>query len=162
ITNTLKAAPKVTVTKSCPGGKADDGDRFQAKRGAPNIGDPLNCGGSIDVPVTAGQAYAITEGAAGPTDMADYPSTASAGCSGTLANFGNTANCTITNTLKAAPKVTVTKSCPKGAAAAGDRFQAKLDGQNTGDPLACAGNIDVSVTMGAAYAITEGAAGATD
>jgi len=162
ITNTLKAPPKVTVTKACPGGKAAAGDRFQVKRDNSNVGTALDCAGTLDVVVTAGQAYAITEGAAGTTDLANYTTTSSSGCSGTLANFGNTANCTITNTLKAAPKVTVTKSCPNGAAAAGDRFQAKLDGQNTGDPLACAGNIDVSVTVGAAYAITEGAAGTTD
>jgi uncharacterized repeat protein (TIGR01451 family) len=162
ITNTLKAAPKVTVTKACPGGKAADGDRFQVQRDNVNVGEPLDCGGTIDVTVTSGQAYAITEAAAGTTDLANYTTTSSAGCSGTLANFGDTASCTITNTLKAAPKVTVTKSCPNGPAAVGDRFQAKLDGQDTGDPLACAGSVDVSVTVGKAYAITEGAAGTTD
>jgi uncharacterized repeat protein (TIGR01451 family) len=162
ITNTLKAAPKVTVTKSCPGGKANDGDRFQVKLDGSNVGTALDCSGSTDVTVTAGQAYAITEAAAGTTDLADYTTTSSVNCSGTLANFGDTASCTITNTLKAAPKVTVTKLCPNGAAGSGDRFQAKLDGQDTGDPLACAGSVDVSVTPGAAYAITEGAAGTTD
>ncbi|MGZ4392163.1 MAG: hypothetical protein ACXVRK_08610, partial [Gaiellaceae bacterium] len=162
ITNTLKAAPKVTVTKSCPNGKANDGDRFQVKLDGSNVGTALDCGGSTDVTVTAGQAYAITEGAAGTTDLADYTTTSSLNCSGTLANFGDTASCTITNTLKAAPKVTVTKLCPNGAAGSGDRFQARLDGQDTGDPLACAASIDVSVTPGAAYAITEGAAGTTD
>jgi uncharacterized repeat protein (TIGR01451 family) len=162
ITNTLKAAAKVTVTKACPNGQAHAGDLFQVKRGASNVGDPLDCGGSIDVPVTAGQAYSITEGAAGTTDLDDYTTTSSLGCSGTLANFGDTATCTITNTLKAAPKVTVTKACPSGKAADGDRFQVKLDGSNVGTALDCAGTRDVTVTAGQAYAITEGAAGTTD
>jgi uncharacterized repeat protein (TIGR01451 family) len=162
ITNTLKAAPKVTVTKACPGGKAADGDRFQVKRNGTNVGDPLDCGDSIDVTVTAGEAYAITEGAAGTTDLANYDRTLSAGCSGTLAHFGDTASCTITNTLKAAPKVTVTKSCPNGKADSTDRFQAKLDGTATGDPLDCGASLDATVTAGHAYSITEGAAGTTD
>jgi uncharacterized repeat protein (TIGR01451 family) len=162
ITNTLKAAPKVTVTKACPGGKAHAGDRFQVKRNDSNVGDPLDCGDSTDVGVAAGVAFSITEGAAGTADLDDYATTFSAGCSGTLDNFGDTASCTITNTLKAAPKVTVTKLCPNGKAAVGDRFQVKRNGSNVGDPLDCDGSTDVSVTAGAAYSITEGAAGTTD
>jgi uncharacterized repeat protein (TIGR01451 family) len=162
ITNTLKAAPKVTVTKSCPGGKAHAGDRFQVKRNDSNVGAPLDCADSTDVAVTAGAVYSITEGAAGTTDLADYTTTYGAGCSGTLAHFGDTASCTITNTLKAAPKVTVTKECPNGKAAAGDRFQVKRNGSNVGDPLDCKGTLDVSVTAGVAYLISEGAAGTTD
>src|SRR5439155_9101689 len=109
ITNTLKAAPKVTVTKSCPNGKAAAGDRFQVKRNNSNVGDPLDCAGSTDVSVTAGVAYSIAEGAAGTTDLDNYSTTLSEGCSGTLAHFGDTARCTITNTLKAAPRLTVIK-----------------------------------------------------
>jgi uncharacterized repeat protein (TIGR01451 family) len=162
ITNTLKAAPKVTVTKACPGGKAHAGDRFQVKRNDSYVGAPLDCGDSTDVTVTAGAAYSITEAAAGTTDLADYTTTYGAGCSGTLPHFGDAASCTITNTLKGAPKVTVTKACPNGKAAAGDRFQVKRDGSNVGDPLDCAGTIDVSVTPGADYSISESAAGTTD
>src|SRR5207302_875124 len=126
ITNTLKATPKVTVTKMCPGGPAKATDRFQVERGGTDVGDPLACGDSFDVTVTAGQAYAITEGAAGTTDLADYTSPLREACPGTPAHYGDTATCTITNTLKAAPKVTVTKSCPNGKADSTDRFQAKL------------------------------------
>ena len=162
ITNTLKAAPKVTVTKSCPGGPANAGDRFQVKRDGTNVGSALACGDSLDVTVTAGQAYALTEGAAGTTDLANYDTTLSAGCSGTLPHFGDTGSCTITNSLKAAAKVTVTKSCPNGAAGTGDRFQVERDGTNIGDPLACGDSLDVAVTAGHAYAITERAAGSTD
>jgi uncharacterized repeat protein (TIGR01451 family) len=162
ITNTLKGAPKVTVTKSCPGGPAASGDRFQAKRNGTNVGDPLACGDSTDVTVTAGQAYSITEGAAGTTDLANYTTTLSAGCSGTLAHFGDTASCTITNTLKAAPKLTVTKACPSGKAGAGDRFQAKLDGSALGNPLDCGDSVDGTVSAGQAYSVTEAAAGTTD
>src|SRR5205807_1723592 len=121
ITNTLKAAPKVTVTKACPDGPAATGDRFQVKRDGSDVGTALGCGGSLDVTVTAGQAYAITEGAAGTADLANYTSTLSAGCAGTLAHYGDTGSCTITNTLKATPKVTVTKMCPGGPAKATDR-----------------------------------------
>ncbi|HMC69487.1 MAG TPA: DUF11 domain-containing protein, partial [Mycobacteriales bacterium] len=162
ITNTLNAAPKVTVTKACPGGKASAGDRFQVKRSGTNVGDPLDCGDSLDVTVTAGQAYAITEGAAGTTDLANYDRTLSGGCSGTLAHFGDTESCTITNTLKAAPKVTITKACPNGKADSTDRFQAKLDGTATGNPLDCTDSLDVTVTAGQAYAVTEAAAATTD
>src|SRR5207244_3679069 len=115
ITNTLKAAPKVTVNKVCQA-KASSGDRFQVNLDGSDTGAPLDCGDSLDVSVTPGAAYEITEGAAGTTDLANYTSSLSDDCSGTLANFGDTATCTITNTLKAAPKVTVTKACPNGKA----------------------------------------------
>ena len=150
------------MTKSCPGGKANDGDRFQVKLDGSNVGTALDCAGSRDVTVTAGQAYAITEGAAGTTDLGDYTTAFSAGCSGTLAHFGDTASCTITNTLKAAPKVTVTKSCPNGKAHVGDLFQVKRNASNVGSALDCNGSTDVTVTAGGAYTITEGAAGTTD
>ena len=162
ITNTLKAAPTVTVNKVCPGGKASSGDRFQVKLNQSDTGDPLDCGDSLDVSVTAGAAYAITEGAAGTTDLANYTSELSDDCSGTLANFGDTATCTITNTLKAAPKVTVDKACPNGKANDGDRFQVKRNGTNVGSALDCDGSTDVTVTAGVAYTITEGAAGTAD
>ena len=166
ITNTLKAAPKVTVNKVCPEGTANSGDTFQVKLGGSDTGDPLACGESLDVAVTSGNPYAITEGAAGTTDLANYTSSLSDGCSGTLANFGDTATCTITNTLKAAPVVTVNKLCPNGKANAGDRFQVKRNGTNVGTPLDCGEDTndhsDVTVTAGAGYTITEGAAGTTD
>ena len=167
ITNTLKAAPKVTVNKACPEGKASSGDRFQVELDGSNTGEsPLDCGGSLDVTVTAGAAYAITEAAAGTTDLANYTSSLSDGCSGKLANFGDSATCTITNTLKAAPKVTVNKLCPNGKANAGDRFQVRRNGTNVGTPLDCGeetnDHTDVTVTAGAAYTIAEGAAGTSD
>jgi len=166
ITNSLKAAPKVTVNKVCPEGAANSSDTFQVKLGGSDTGDPLACGESLDVTVAAGNPYAITEGAAGTTDLANYTSSLSDGCSGTLANFGDTASCTITNTLKAAPVVTVNKVCPNGKANAGDRFQVKRNGTNVGTPLDCGedtnDHADVTVTAGAAYAITEGAAGTSD
>ncbi|HMC72297.1 MAG TPA: hypothetical protein VKJ07_24275, partial [Mycobacteriales bacterium] len=150
ITNTLKAAPKVTVTKSCPNGAANAEDRFQVQNNASNVGTALGCSGSLDVTVTAGQAYAITEAAAGTTDLANYDATLGTDCSGTLAHFGDTASCTITNTLNAAPKVTVTKACPGGKASADDRFQVKRSGTNVGDPLDCGDSLDVTVTAGQA------------
>jgi uncharacterized repeat protein (TIGR01451 family) len=132
ITNTLKAAPKVTVTKACPNGKANAGDRFQVKRNGSNVGDPLDCDGSTDVTVTAGQAYTITEGAAGATDLANYDTSLSEGCSGTLAHFGDTATCTITNRLKAAPKLTVIKHVvnDNGGTAAASAFTIAVSGSS--------------------------------
>src|SRR5439155_877974 len=162
ITNTLKAAPKVTVTKACPGGKAAAGDRFQAKRNGTTVGSPLDCGDSLDVTVTAGQAYAITEGAAATTDPANNDTNPGSVHAATPIYFGDTASCTITNTLKAAPKVSVAKSCPNGKASSTDRFQARLDGTATGDPLDCGDSHDVTVSVGKAYAITESAAATTD
>ena len=162
ITNTLKAAPKVTVNKVCPNGKASSDDRFQIKLGGNDTGDPLDCGKGLDVAVTAGADYSITEGAAGTTDLDNYTSTLSEDCSGTLANFGDTATCTITNTLKAAPTVTVDKVCPNGKANASDRFQVKRNGTNVGSALDCDGSVDVTVTAGQQYTMTEAGAGATD
>src|SRR5207244_4144386 len=126
--NKLMAQPKVTVTKSCPNGAANSGDRFQVQLNGSNAGTALACSGSLDIPVTAGQAYAMTEAAAGTTDLANYTSSLGTGCSGTLAHFGDSASCTITNTLKTAPKVTVTKSCPNGAAGGGAPFKGQPEG----------------------------------
>jgi uncharacterized repeat protein (TIGR01451 family) len=105
--------PKVTVTKACPNGKANAGDRFQVKRNGTDVGTPLDCGAEsndhTDVTVTAGVVYTFTEGAAGTTDLANYTTAFGEGCSGTLAHYGDTATCTITNTLKAAPTLAVIK-----------------------------------------------------
>ena len=163
ITNTLKAAPTMTVNKVCPDGKANAGDRFQVKLDDSDTGEPLDCSESLEVSVSPGSLYSITEGAAGTTDLANYEAPGySAGCEGTLSHFGDTANCTITNTLRAEAKVTVTKACPEGKANTGDRFQVKRNGSNAGDPLDCGDSTDVNVTAGEAYSITEGAAGTTD
>src|SRR5439155_25340320 len=103
--NKLTAPPKVTVTKSCPNGAANSGDRFQVQLNSSNVGTALACGGSIDVNPTAGQAYSITEAAAGTTNFANYTSSPSAGCSGTLA-YGGTTACRIRNAWKERPNVT--------------------------------------------------------
>src|SRR5205085_5180576 len=143
ITNTLEAAPVVTVTKSCPNGKAATGDRFQVKSNGTEVGSPLDCGTSLGVLPGPGVAYTITEGAAGTTDLSNYETPVySAGCSGALAHFGDTATCTITNTLKTQPVVHVTKTCATEKAAPGDLFQVKLNGGNVGSALDCGGALD--------------------
>src|SRR5207237_9316979 len=71
------------------------------------------------------------------------------------------ATCTFKNKLTAPPKVTVTKSCPQGAADADDRFQIQLNGSNAGTALACGGTVDVNPTAGQAYTITEVAGNGT-
>ena len=153
----------MTVTKECPNGKAADGDRFQVKLGATNVGAPLDCGDSVEAHPSAGAAYSITEAAAGTTDLANYDAPQySAGCSGTLAHFGDSAGCTITNTLKAAPVVTVHKVCTTPKAAQTDLFQVELNGDASGDPLDCGDSVDLHPGAGKTYTIAEGAAGTTD
>jgi uncharacterized repeat protein (TIGR01451 family) len=162
ITNTLNAPPTVTVTKMCTNGApANSGDRFQITNNGSNVGSALACGDHIDVPVGAGVPYSFDEAAADTTDLANYTETIGDNCSGTLAHYGDTASCTITNALKAPPKVTVTKKCPGGAAHNGDLFQITLNGDNTGDPLACGDSIDVQVGAGIPYSLDEAAAGTT-
>jgi uncharacterized repeat protein (TIGR01451 family) len=167
ITNTLKAAPTVTVQKACTNGApANADDRFEALVNGSST-DPktvLACGGNADVTLEPKTAYAITEGAAGTTDLANYDVSYSAGCASTdgLPRGSTGTICTITNALKAAPKVTVTKLCPNGTAQPTDTFQAKLDGNNIGAPLGCGDSVSTDVTAGKAYAITEAAAGTTD
>ncbi|MBA3366941.1 MAG: hypothetical protein H0U03_14370, partial [Actinobacteria bacterium] len=137
-TNTKKPPnATVAVTKSCPNNANATTDRFQVKLGANNVGDPLACGGSLNVTVPANTNYTITEAAAGTTDFSNYETPQySAGCSSTTGGLagGGSATCTITNTLKANPVVTVTKACPDGPDADTDRFQVKLGTVNQGDP----------------------------
>src|SRR5205823_3089242 len=117
ITNARKSPPVVTVTKSCPNGKAADGDRFQVKLGGNAAGAPLDCDDSVDLHPTAGTRYTITARRAADLDLGNYDAPAyAAGCTGTLAHFGDSATCTITNALKNAPTVTVTKGCSAKAA----------------------------------------------
>ncbi|TMK34631.1 MAG: DUF11 domain-containing protein [Actinobacteria bacterium] len=163
ITNTLRAAPVVHVTKVCATDKAAPSDLFQVKLDNNNVGTALDCNGTLDVHPAAGADYSITEGAAGTTDLNNYEAPDySTDCTGSLAHFGDSASCTITNTRKADPVLTIRKLCPGGKAATGDRFQAKLNGQNAGDPLDCGGSLAAHPGVGTAYSVTEGAAGTTD
>jgi hypothetical protein len=163
ITNTLKANPVVTINKSCPNGPAASTDRFQPKDGSANAGSAIACGGSTTYNPSPGVAYSITEAAGSTTpvtDLNNYTTTYSAtGCSGTLAR-GATATCTIINTLKADPAVTINKLCPSGAQASTDRFQPKDGSANAGSAIACDGSTTYNPSPGVAYSITE-AAGST-
>src|SRR5207247_2666831 len=127
---TVKPAPTVLVTKNCaPDAGADADDRFQITNNDSNTGSPLACEGSLTLTLQGGAAFDIDEVAGNQTtDLSNYTETRSAGCTDAdgLAR-GETGSCTITNTLKAAPTVTVNKVCPDGKANAGDRFQVKLD-----------------------------------
>src|SRR5207244_3379847 len=144
-------------------------DRFQVTNNGNNTTDPpLACEGSVVLTLQRGAAFDINEVAGnGTTDPGNYTETRSAGCTDADGlPRRDTATCTITNTLKAAPKVTVTKACPNGKANDGDRFQVKRNGINVGAPLDCGAeandHTDVTVTAGVAYTITEGAAGTAD
>src|SRR5207244_2135928 len=145
-----------------PHGASDADDRFQIQLNGSNAGTALACGGTVDVNPTAGQAYTITEVAGnGTTNLGDYTSSSSGGCAGTL-NFGGTNTCTITNTLKALPTVTVTKDCvPNGGADASDRFQITNNAGSTGEPIACEGTLLLTLQRGASFDINEVAGNGT-
>jgi uncharacterized repeat protein (TIGR01451 family) len=148
----------VTVTKDCPVGAAHAGDRFQITNNGDDVGAALECGGTLDAHPGAGTPYSLHEAAAGTTKLTDYDATRSAGCDGTLAHYGDTATCTITNTLRNAPTLTVRKSCTNGAPAnAADRFEVLLDGDATDSPtiLACGGSAELTLAPDTAYRITE-------
>jgi uncharacterized repeat protein (TIGR01451 family) len=160
ITNTLKGPPKVTVTKKCPSGTAGPGDEFQAQLDGTSVGNPLTCGASIDVTVSAGKPYAIGEAAAGTTDLANYVTTLNAGCSGTL-HYGDTAACTITNTLKAAPILIVIKHVinDNGGRAKPSNFTLSVTGSSP-TPASFHGNAAGTVVtlLPGAYSVHEAAA----
>ncbi len=100
IVNTLKGAGVLTIEKSCPGGAYAVGDTFQPKDGTANAGSAIACSASTTYTTTPGVAYAITEAAAGTTNLNNYTSDLTdPDCSGTLAR-GATATCTIVNTLR--------------------------------------------------------------
>ena len=158
ITNTLKAAPVVTIDKVCSPGPHAATDRFQPKDGSTNAGSQIACGGSTSYTATPDVAYNITEvaGTTTPaTSLSNYETPQySSGCSGTLSR-GQTATCTITNTLKAAPVVTINKVCPAGPYAATDEFQPKDGSTNAGSQIACGGSTSYTATPNVAYNITE-------
>ncbi|MEO7663001.1 hypothetical protein [Gaiella sp.] len=122
ITNTLKAAPQLTVEKVCPSGKAATTDRFQPRNGGSDFGAALDCGGSSTNALTPDTAYAITEVGAGTpaANLANYTTTYSAACVNAqgLARGAATPTCTITNQLN--PKLTVIKMVVGGTKTAAD------------------------------------------
>jgi hypothetical protein len=158
--NQLRPAPLVTINKSCPDGVHATTDRFQPKNGSADAGNAIACGGSTSFTATPDVAYNITEAAAGDpaANLANYTTTYSADCNKTLAR-GGTATCTITNALKAAPLVTINKSCPNGVFASGDRFQPKDGLTDAGDAIACGESTSYTATPDTAYDITEDGTG---
>ena len=132
--------------------------------------DALDTQGTDTLTVETG-SYSISESSGSGTNLADYNSTYS--CTGNGAGTGSTPGalgsvtvgkgetvvCTFTNTLK--PRLKVVKSCPSGAAHAGDLFQAQDGGSSIGAPLACGGDFTTDLTSDTAFSITEAAAGTT-
>jgi ELWxxDGT repeat protein len=149
----------LVVTKVCSA-KAHDRDRFQVALNGNGAGDPLDCGGSLTLTLEPDTAYVVTEAAAGTTDLADYDVSYD-GCSGSGIARGGTAPCTITNTLKPKPVVTVTKACPNGKQSPEDRFGVVLNGTVTGDVLDCGGSVQLTLEPRASYDVTEQAASTT-
>jgi hypothetical protein len=159
-TNALTPPGVLTINKSCPSGAHATTDRFQPKDGTANAGSAIACEGSTTYSPAPNTAYTITEAGAGTpaANLANYTTTYSNGCSGSLAR-GATATCTITNTLKAAPVVTINKSCPSGPHATTDRFQPKDGTADAGSAIACDGSTTYSPAPDTAYTITEAGAG---
>jgi Prealbumin-like fold domain len=124
--------------------------------GSPAAGSASGTSYSLD----AG-AYVVSEDA----PPAGYTQTGISGDCDASGNVtvvaGQTKTCTITNN-DVAPKLTVEKKCPSGAAATTDTFQVLLDGTATGSPLGCGGTMQVSVKANTPFTITEAAAGTTD
>jgi hypothetical protein len=144
----------VVVSKSCPNGTARDGDRFQVTANGQPVGDPLACGGLLNVSVAAGSGYAIDEQAAGTANLGSYTKQLSAGCTGTLAS-GGSARCTITNTLKAGTIVVRKQTQPAGSATkfafAGDAAGAIGDGQSITVSNLAPGNYSLAETVPAGW-----------
>jgi len=166
ITNTLKAAPVITIDKVCTPAAHAATDRFQPQDTVPtpdvNAGSELACNtGTTTYSPTPDTAYQIREVAGSSGSLSNYTTGYSAGCESTtgLAR-GATATCTITNTLKADPGVTINKVCTPSAFAATDRFQPQdtvpSPDVNAGSELACnTGTTTYSPTPDTAYQIRE-------
>ena len=166
ITNTLKAGPVITINKVCTPGAHAASDRFQPVDEAPtpdvNAGSELACNtGTTTYSPAADTAFSIREVAGSSGSLSNYTSSFSAGCTSAsgLAR-GATGTCTITNTLKAGPVITINKVCTPGAHAASDRFQpvdeAPTPDVNAGSELACnTGTTTYSPAADTAFSIRE-------
>jgi hypothetical protein len=152
--NQLKPAPVVTINKLCPNAAHASTDRFQPRNAGSDVGTAIACDGSTSYTATPDTAYSITEAAAGTTSLSNYTTGYSGGCSGTLAR-GGTAICTITNTLKPAPVLTINKVCPNGDFVGTDRFQPKDGTADAGSAIACGESTSYTATPDQAYTITE-------
>jgi uncharacterized repeat protein (TIGR01451 family) len=162
-TTTVHASPRLTLVKSVVGGSATP-DQWTLTAGG--SGGFSGAGGSAAVTsqiVTAGVQYTLSE-SGGP---GEYTSTGVWSCDGgsfaspdtiTLA-VDQAATCTITNTLKPAPQLTISKACPGGKTVATDRFQPRNNGVDVGAALDCGDSATITLTPDAGYAITEVGAG---
>src|SRR5438034_2062273 len=158
--NQIIELPDITVTKLVDRGTgtfvpADAGEYcFTLDSGTCTA---IGAGGQVTFASVSDGAHTITESSnlAHPGYTFDSGTGTNCTFSGSTATAtvasGTTATnaaCTFKNKLTAPPKVTVTKSCPNGAANSGDRFQVQLNGSNAGSALACGGSLDVNPTPG--------------
>jgi hypothetical protein len=163
-TNTQQAAPQLTIEKSCPQGAADNDESFVMKNGSSTLAT-LQCDASTTVTLTADTAYDVEESAGSNTSLSNYTvdddsDTDCQNASG-LPRGATTPTCTVTNTLKSAPGVTIIKDCPNGAYAGTDQFQPKDGTADAGSAIACGGSTTYNPAPGNAYNITEAAATTT-
>ena len=126
ITNALKAPPHVIVHKLCPHGRAVATDRFQLTNALHPLEVVLDCGETAQIELVPGEAYAIGEMGAGtpPANLANYTTTLSEGCSGSL-GLGETADCTITNDAHPGTIEVVKKLVPTSDSG---KFNLQIDG----------------------------------
>jgi hypothetical protein len=145
----------LVVQKACE--PTTDTGTFNLQVDGATIGTAAGCGQSRSTQVTPGP-HTVSEAAGSDTSLSDYDAVIGGACSSNgsvTLSAGQTATCTITNTRK--PKVTVTKTCPKGKQSVGDRFEIVNNGTRTGYILDCAGSVGFLVATGSALNVTEAA-----
>ena len=161
LVNELRPLPRLKVVKSCPSGAARQGDLFQPRNGAADVGSALACGAESTTDLTPDVPFSITEAAAGTTVLADYSRSTTGTCSGTPKRGDALVTCTLVNELRPLPRLKVVKSCPSGAARQGDLFQPRNGAADVGSALACGAESTTDLTPDVPFSITEAAAGTT-
>jgi hypothetical protein len=123
-----------------------------------NAGAELACGGTTTYTPQSDTAYAIGEAAAATTDLANYETTYSTDCTGSLPR-GQNKTCTITNKPK--PRVKVVKSLQPSSDAG--RFDLLLNGSSKAAGVGDGGTTGfVTVAVGSNPTVGEAAAGSTN
>jgi hypothetical protein len=147
ITNVRPGTPTadLTVTKECV--PTDDNGRFDVLIDTVRFAD-LGCGDSTGAITVAVGPHNVREEAGTNTSLANYTSVIGGDCGGdgsvTLA-AGDSATCTITNSLRPA-KLTITKLCVP--ATDDGRFRLTVDGQAVGRSVPCGGTRSTDVRPG--------------
>ena len=160
ITNVVPGTPtaELTVIKQCV--PADDPGRFDVLIGSVRFAD-LQCGQSTGpVEVEVGR-HTVAEGAGTNTSLAHYTTVVGGACNAdgsVTLSAGESATCTITNTLRPA-RLTIVKVCVPGTDSG--RFLLTINGHGVGRPARCGGRRAINLTPGTHH-VSERGAGSTD